>query len=545
MRLIKNKSFFYVFIAFILNISVTNAQSAGYQTFDNEKDSEDRGLVEMSRSIDTTLLAEIIPAHFEISRSPPPESLIPFLKWLESDVMGNTVTTKSMKVAGFSGLGVGLIAAYASFPLAGDFAVLLSQKLGLTSTDAMYVIFGINAAIPSMALNSIATQHEFQSLVSPAGIEDQLFKKTTLLKSVDFVAHIFSVFAAMSSGYVGYMVSENFPLPLNILFTACAYGGCYTFTAESQKRISRSLVCFSNQEKRNRFKRKALHDALVLSAKQVSTLPRESVEEIYERLYTAASPYTAENSEKAHLEHSEKLRTLLSIGIRMPPLVPRSKCNVFGEKVVKSLGTFIGLAETYVAFSLVDEVTELLLGSVIGINDSSTIKAISYTVSSLACIPWASLDVEGVTGRFNRIYHGLFNKNESYQEEFVNPRVRKIISRFSAWGGVSSAIPPTYLAIKTTEGLPLGARAIISAATFLCPTAVLTEALDTMLYRGWNWIKTFKNDSLEKQKERIVMSLRSVLVKIEEFPDSIIGPLYNMLSEINMSTDHNSVDRYS
>lgn len=456
------------------------------------------------------------------------EKLVPFLEWVEQQILEDPKETQCSKFLGVTGLGIGLIAAYASFPLAGDFGILVAKALGSQNAKlekAIYVLCGINAAIPSMALNSVATRSQFKRLAEKSNRDDELSGNYKKIKALKFLAHGLGLFSAVSSGYVGYLVSKDFPLPFQILFTACAYGGCYMFTVESQKRISTLLVNRSTHSKASNLKRENLRERLVKAMKSISSMDKEKFNTAYNELFNNLE---VENLEEKHVSTLNKIKNLLNLGKEELELKPASKGTSFGGKVVTVIGALIGTAETYVAFSLVNDATPFLCDAV-GINNPVAKNVISKTFASLACIPWGSLDIEGVCGSFSRIYRSFFYKDHQYAKEFVKPTVKKTITGFSVWGGISAAIPPTYLAIQATKGLPLALRIIISGATFLCPATVLEQALEEMLDQGWTWIKSFKSDSIEKHREKLVKAIEKIYFKINELPDGTIDSMYKHL----------------
>lgn len=465
-----------------------------------------------------------IPASLTVEeRLDAPKSLDPFLKWLELDVLSPPSSNTYMNILGTIGFGIGMIAAYSAFPLAGEFAQFITELIGCGRSQAFYIILGINAAIPAMALNSVATRHHFQSLISSKQGAKDLFPSNKKILSFSMTAHALSLFAALSSGYVGYLVSKDFSLGWTVLFTACAYIGCWMFTAESQKRIARSLVYRSEQNKENNFKREKLESVLILSAHAVPNLNNQQIDRIYSTLFSKAE--TASNNQLIF----KKLAILLAMGKNMPMLQTPSNCKVYTGVIIKALGAIIGAAETYVAYSLVQDVAQIICKG-LSIRDEGASSALSNVAAGLACIPWACLDIEGVIGRFSNIYNYVFNKQLFFQTEFYSPAVQTAITTFSVWGGVSAAIPPTYLAIKTTENFPLAIRILISTATFCCPAAVLTEALNTMLNQGWNYVKKHKKLSLKLKRERIVDAFKLILIHLNEFPDSTISALYTQLA---------------
>jgi hypothetical protein len=458
-------------------------------------------------------------------------SLIPFLRWMECELIQQNKPTKSMKIAGATGLMVGLLAACVSFPLAGNFGILVVEAMGSRNSAAntlAYILCGVNAAIPSMALNSVATRSQFQRLVSSSSLESTLLLPSNTLKFLNNLSHFLCFFSAMSPCYVGYLVSEGFPWPVRILFMGPAYIGCYMFTVGSQKRLSKSLVHSLEQKNETMPKRQRIQESLIKSMKMISTMQKEDFDDVYNKFFTVLETQATEDSYQSRLR---KIKSLLDIGKESEELTPRSNCNINGKKLVGVLGSIIGTAETYLAFSLVEEATDVLCNS-IGIYDPATKSVLGKTFGSLACIPWGALYIEGVKGRFTRIYDSVFNKSRSYQKEFVSLPVNTCISRFAIWGGVSAAIPSVYLSLQTTKTLPLGLRIILGGAIFLCPSTVLTEALEIMLNQGWGWVKSFRTDSLEFHKEKLIQAMRSIYLKIDEMPDSIIDSLDNELFDI-------------
>lgn len=451
--------------------------------------------------------------------------LIPFLEWIDNQILEEPKETKISKFLGITGLGIGLCAAYGSFPLGGDFGVLIVKFLGSQNAQfqkAIYILFGVNAAIPSMALNSVATRHQFKRLAEKPVREDELSSNNKKkIKVLNFLAHSLGFFAAISSGYVGYLVSKDFPLPIQVLITASTYIGCYMFTVESQKRVSKLMVNLSSYSKASALKRENLKKRLIQAMKSISSMDQEKFNKIYNEFFNNLQDGLGDK----HSNTLNKIKDLLNLGSEEPELQTASKYTSFGEKIVTVVGALIGTAETYLAFSLVNDVTPFLCDTV-GISDPVSKNVISKTFATLASIPWGCLDIEGVCGRFSRIYHSFFYKDRQYTKEFVSPGVKKGIGCFSVWGGISSALPPTYLAIQVTKGLPMAIRIVVSGATFLCPASILTQAVEEMLDQGWTWIKSFRSDSIEKHKEKLVKAIEKIYFKINELSDETINSMH-------------------
>lgn len=451
-------------------------------------------------------------------------AITPFFQWMENELIQQQRQTKTFKISGYVGLSIGAFAAYSSFPLAADFGELLVDWMGNQNSMGRgfgHYIFGIDAAIPSMALNVVATRQQFQDLLSSNSnllglYEDKVFK------GFKITAHILGLFSAMSSGYVGYLVSKDFPTPVTILLTSSAYLGCYMFTVESEKRLLRASFNYFRQKKKTQFMRQKLQIGLLKSMKIIPKMEQEEFNLNYEEFFKQC---LSQEKDEVYQNNLRKFQVLLKLGEASEELPTPSKWNNYGRIGVEVLGSIIGAAETYVAFKLVEEATLFTFDST-GVENEETRNYVSKLFASLACIPWGTLDIEGVKGRFVRIYNSLFNKELNYQKEFVKPSVKTGISAFSVFGGCSAAIPATYLAIQTTEDFPLGVRISLSAATFLCPATVLTEALEIMLDQFWSWIKSFRKDSLELHKEKLIKVMEKTYLKIGELSDSMIESLY-------------------